>query len=42
MKHEAPRSIVNIASVAGEWAAADALYGAPPKAAVIGLTKANA
>lgn len=41
MKHEAPRSIVNIASVAGEVGSCDALYGAT-KAAVIGLTKANA
>ncbi|WP_460136998.1 SDR family NAD(P)-dependent oxidoreductase [Pseudomonas sp. S1_E04] len=41
MKYEAPRSIVNIASVAGEVGSCDALYGAT-KAAVIGLTKANA
>ncbi|AUG06902.1 SDR family NAD(P)-dependent oxidoreductase [Pseudomonas sp. S09G 359] len=41
IKHEAPRSIVNIASVAGEVGSCDALYGAT-KAAVIGLTKANA
>ena len=41
MKHEAPRSIVNITSVAGEVGSCDALYGAT-KAAVIGLTKANA
>ncbi|VVM83194.1 putative oxidoreductase [Pseudomonas fluorescens] len=41
MRHEAPRSIVNIASVAGEVGSCDALYGAT-KAAVIGLTKANA
>ncbi|MBF6029435.1 SDR family oxidoreductase [Pseudomonas sp. P115] len=41
MAHEAPRSIVNIASVAGEVGSCDALYGAT-KAAVIGLTKANA
>ncbi|NWN47876.1 SDR family oxidoreductase [Pseudomonas sp. MAFF 301514] len=41
MIHEAPRSIVNIASVAGEVGSCDALYGAT-KAAVIGLTKANA
>ena len=41
MKHEAPRSIVNVASVAGEVGSCDALYGAT-KAAVIGLTKANA
>ena len=41
MKHEAPRCIVNIASVAGEVGSCDALYGAT-KAAVIGLTKANA
>ncbi|WLH70335.1 SDR family NAD(P)-dependent oxidoreductase [Pseudomonas sp. FP2309] len=41
MPHEAPRSIVNIASVAGEVGSCDALYGAT-KAAVIGLTKANA
>jgi 3-oxoacyl-[acyl-carrier protein] reductase len=41
MHHEAPRSIVNIASVAGEVGSCDALYGAT-KAAVIGLTKANA
>ncbi|WP_339541289.1 SDR family NAD(P)-dependent oxidoreductase [Pseudomonas sp. RA_5y_Pfl1_P24] len=41
MKHEVPRSIVNIASVAGEVGSCDALYGAT-KAAVIGLTKANA
>ena len=41
MTHEAPRSIVNIASVAGEVGSCDALYGAT-KAAVIGLTKANA
>lgn len=37
MQHEAPRSIVNIASVAGEVGSCDALYGAT-KAAVIGLT----
>lgn len=36
-----PRSIVNIASTAGEVGSCDALYGAT-KAAVIGLTKANA
>lgn len=41
MRHEAPRSIVNIASVAGEVGSCDAWYGAT-KAAVIGLTKANA
>ena len=41
MQHEASRSIVNIASVAGEVGSCDALYGAT-KAAVIGLTKANA
>ncbi|MEE4667458.1 SDR family oxidoreductase [Pseudomonas alliivorans] len=41
MKHEASRCIVNIASVAGEVGSCDALYGAT-KAAVIGLTKANA
>ncbi|MBN2979505.1 dehydrogenase [Pseudomonas fluorescens] len=41
MRHEAPRSIVNIASVAGEVGSCDAMYGAT-KAAVIGLTKANA
>ena len=41
MRHEAPRSIVNITSVAGEVGSCDALYGAT-KAAVIGLTKANA
>ncbi|MGY2373985.1 SDR family oxidoreductase [Pseudomonas sp. SDO524_S393] len=41
MRHEAPRCIVNIASVAGEVGSCDALYGAT-KAAVIGLTKANA
>ncbi|MFJ4144347.1 SDR family NAD(P)-dependent oxidoreductase [Pseudomonas sp. NPDC089734] len=41
MKHEAPRCIVNISSVAGEVGSCDALYGAT-KAAVIGLTKANA
>ncbi|WP_296262468.1 MULTISPECIES: SDR family NAD(P)-dependent oxidoreductase [unclassified Pseudomonas] len=35
------RSIVNIASVAGEVGSMDALYGAT-KAGVIGLTKANA
>lgn len=29
MQHEAPRSIVNIASVAGEVGSCDALYGAP-------------
>lgn len=41
MRHEASRCIVNIASVAGEVGSCDALYGAT-KAAVIGLTKANA
>ncbi|MDB6142719.1 MAG: dehydrogenase [Pseudomonas sp.] len=41
MEAEAFRSIVNIASVAGEVGSWDALYGAT-KAGVIGLTKANA
>ncbi|UZJ58015.1 SDR family oxidoreductase [Pseudomonas sp. KU26590] len=41
MKFESPRCIVNISSVAGEVGSCDALYGAT-KAAVIGLTKANA
>jgi 3-oxoacyl-[acyl-carrier protein] reductase len=41
MEAQAFRSIVNIASVAGEVGSWDALYGAT-KAGVIGLTKANA
>lgn len=41
MESKAFRSIVNIASVAGEVGSCDALYGAT-KAGVIGLTKANA
>lgn len=41
MLGDGPRSIVNITSVAGEVGSIDALYGAT-KAAVIGLTKANA
>ncbi|EPN34811.1 putative dehydrogenase [Pseudomonas syringae pv. actinidiae ICMP 18807] len=41
MRRESPRCIINIASVAGEVGSCDALYGAT-KAAVIGLTKANA